>query len=77
MSGLAAGAAAAAAATVAEERLQRQRHLVLALRIFAKHNFDRGNAGHMTVNDPELPGHFWVNPLGRHFALMRRSDLHS
>ena len=64
-----------AAASVAEERLQRQRHLVLALRIFAEHNFDRGNAGHMTVNDPELPGHFWVNPLGRHFALMRRSDL--
>ena len=57
------------------ERLQRQQRLVVALRIFAKLNFDRGNAGHMTVRDPELPGHFWVNPLGRHFALMRRADL--
>ena len=63
------------AATPAEERLQRQQHLVIAFRIFAQLGFDRGNAGHMTVNDPEKPDHFWVNPLGKHFALIRRADL--
>src|SRR5437660_6578029 len=62
-------------ATVEEERQHRKQRLALAFRVFARFGFDEGVAGHITARDPERPDHFWVNPFGRHFALMRVSDL--
>ena len=64
-----------APASVAAERRHRQERLAAAFRIFARYGFDQGLAGHITARDPEWPDHFWVNPLGRHFARMRVSDL--
>ena len=61
--------------TVAEERLHRKQRLASAFRLFAKFGFSEGVAGHITARDPELHDHFWVNPFGMHFALIRVSDL--
>lgn len=58
-----------------EERAYLKGRLALAFRLFGKFGFDEGVAGHITLRDPVQPDHFWVNPLGRAFSLMRRSDL--
>lgn len=58
-----------------EEREYLKGRLALAFRLFGKLGFDEGVAGHITLRDPVRPDHFWVNPLGRAFTLMRRSDL--
>jgi ribulose-5-phosphate 4-epimerase/fuculose-1-phosphate aldolase len=60
---------------LAEERRHRQERLAGAFRIFARYGFAQGLAGHITARDPEWTDHFWVNPLGRHFARIRVSDL--
>jgi ribulose-5-phosphate 4-epimerase/fuculose-1-phosphate aldolase len=62
-------------ATHAEERLHRKQRLASAFRLFAKFGFSEGVAGHITARDPERPDHFWVNPFGMHFGLIRVSDL--
>ncbi|KAI9055021.1 hypothetical protein LZ554_002162 [Drepanopeziza brunnea f. sp. 'monogermtubi'] len=49
--------------------------LVLAFRIFAKYGFDEGVAGHITLRDPVKPDHFWVNPFGVAWPLLKASDL--
>jgi ribulose-5-phosphate 4-epimerase/fuculose-1-phosphate aldolase len=61
--------------SVAEERLHRKQRLAAALRVFARHGFDTGVAGHITARDPEYPDRFWVNPFGLHFGHIRVSDL--
>jgi ribulose-5-phosphate 4-epimerase/fuculose-1-phosphate aldolase len=61
--------------TAAEERLHRKQRLASAFRLFAKFGFSEGVAGHITVRDPEMTDHFWVNPFGMHFAHIRVSDL--
>lgn len=60
---------------VLTERRHRQTRLAAAFRIFARHGFDLGLAGHITARDPELTDHFWVNPLGVHFSRIKVSDL--
>ena len=60
---------------MAAERWHRKQRLAAALRIFAKLGFDEGIAGHITARDPERLDHFWVNPFGMHFGLIRASDL--
>jgi len=45
------------------------------LRLFGQFGFDEGLAGHITARDPEWPDHFWVNPLGMNFKLIRVKDL--
>ncbi|QDX22792.1 class II aldolase/adducin family protein [Pandoraea pnomenusa] len=62
-------------ADVSAERHHRQTRLAAAFRLFARHGFDLGLAGHITARDPELTDHFWVNPLGVHFSRIRVSDL--
>jgi ribulose-5-phosphate 4-epimerase/fuculose-1-phosphate aldolase len=57
------------------ERLHRKQQLAAAFRVFAKFGFSLGVAGHITARDPELPDHFWVNPLAVPFSQMRVSDL--
>ena len=60
-------------ASPAEERRHRLERLAGAFRLFSEFGFDEGVAGHIT--DPERLDHFWVNPFGLHFGLMRASDL--
>lgn len=58
-----------------DERLHRKQRLAGAFRLFARYGFDEGIAGHITVRDPELTDHFWVNPFGMYFGHIRVSDL--
>src|SRR5690349_6551092 len=62
-------------ATLEEERRHRKERLTAALRLFSRFGFDEGVAGHITARDPELTDHFWVNPYGMHFSLIKVSDL--
>ncbi|HEY0201123.1 MAG TPA: class II aldolase/adducin family protein [Burkholderiaceae bacterium] len=62
-------------ATSEAERLHRKQRLAGAFRLFARHGYDQGLAGHITARDPELHDHFWVNPFGLHFSRIRVSDL--
>ena len=60
---------------VDDERRHRKQRLAAALRLFGQLGFDEGIAGHITVRDPGRPDHFWVNPLGMSFRLIRVRDL--
>ncbi len=60
---------------VEDERRHRKQRLAAALRLFGHFGFDEGVAGHITARDPELLDHFWVNPLGMSFKLIRVKDL--
>ncbi|HLN15943.1 MAG TPA: class II aldolase/adducin family protein [Acidimicrobiales bacterium] len=60
---------------VAEERRHRKQRLAAAFRLFGRFGFGEGTAGHITARDPELPDHFWVNPLGMSFKQIRVKDL--
>jgi ribulose-5-phosphate 4-epimerase/fuculose-1-phosphate aldolase len=61
--------------SVEAEREDRKRKLASAYRLFGKFGFDEGVAGHITVRDPELHDHFWVNPMGVSFKQIKVSDL--
>lgn len=50
-------------------------HMAGAFRIFGRHGYAEGMAGHISVRDPILPNAFWINPLGVHFSLLRASDM--
>lgn len=58
-----------------QEREYLKGRLALAFRIFAKHGFDEGVAGHITLRDPVEPTSFWVNPFGVAWPLLKASDL--
>ena len=58
-----------------EERTHRKQRLAGAFRLFGAFGFSEGVAGHITARDPILTDHFWVNPFGMHFSLIRVSDL--
>jgi ribulose-5-phosphate 4-epimerase/fuculose-1-phosphate aldolase len=58
-----------------DERRHRKQRLAAAFRLFGHFGFDEGVAGHITARDPELLDHFWVNPLGMNFKLIRVKDL--
>lgn len=62
-------------ASFAEERAYIKARLAGAFRIFAHLNYDIGVAGHISVRDPERRDHFWVNPIGVHFSMIKASDL--
>ncbi|CAN8105239.1 unnamed protein product [Discula destructiva] len=61
--------------TPQEERDYRKQHLAAAFRVFAARGYDEGVAGHISVRDPILTDHFWLNPLSAHFSQIRVSDL--
>jgi ribulose-5-phosphate 4-epimerase/fuculose-1-phosphate aldolase len=61
--------------SVDEARRHRKQRLAAAFRLFGQFGFDEGVAGHITARDPELLDHFWVNPLGMNFKLIRVKDL--
>lgn len=51
------------------------KHLAGAFRVFGRKGYTEGSAGHVSVRDPVDPETFWINPLGKHFSLMKVSDL--
>jgi len=59
----------------AAERLHRRQRLAVAFRLFCRHGYEVGLAGHFSARDPILTDHFWLNPLGMSFAHIRASDL--
>jgi ribulose-5-phosphate 4-epimerase/fuculose-1-phosphate aldolase len=61
--------------SIEAQRCHRKQRLAAAFRIFAKLGFDEGIAGHITARDPERLDHFWVNPFGLHFGMIRASSL--
>jgi ribulose-5-phosphate 4-epimerase/fuculose-1-phosphate aldolase len=60
---------------VADERRHRKQRLAAAFRLFGHFGFDEGIAGHITARDPEHTDHFWVNPFGMNFKMIRVKDL--
>ncbi|MFJ6698939.1 class II aldolase/adducin family protein [Streptomyces sp. NPDC091272] len=61
--------------TVEQERQYRKEQLAAGFRLFGRFGFSEGVAGHITARDPEHPEHFWVNPFGTAFSLIKASDL--
>ncbi|KAI8658092.1 hypothetical protein NCS55_01083800 [Fusarium keratoplasticum] len=57
------------------QRQWMKEHMAAAFRFFAKHGYAEGIAGHISMRDPILPDHLWLNPYAKHFADMRASDL--
>ncbi|KAG7194823.1 uncharacterized protein KQ657_004504 [Scheffersomyces spartinae] len=52
-----------------------KQHMAGAFRIFGRKGFSEGSAGHISIKDPVDPATFWINPLNRHFSLIKASDL--
>ncbi|CAK7891955.1 hypothetical protein CAAN1_01S07866 [[Candida] anglica] len=50
-------------------------HMAGAFRVFGRKNYTEGSAGHISIKDPVVPGTFWINPLNKHFSLMKASDM--
>ncbi|KAL4906156.1 hypothetical protein BDW74DRAFT_139266 [Aspergillus multicolor] len=57
------------------ERQWIKEHMAAAFRVFGKQGFNEGISGHISVRDPVLKDHFWINPFGKHFSAMKASDL--
>ncbi|CAK9441697.1 uncharacterized protein LODBEIA_P55650 [Lodderomyces beijingensis] len=58
-----------------DEREWAKQHMAGAFRVFARKGYTEGTAGHISIRDPVDPQTFWINPLGKHFALIKASDL--
>ncbi|KAH0579576.1 Meiotically up-regulated gene 14 protein [Termitomyces sp. J132] len=50
-------------------------HLAAVFRYWGKMGYAEGNAGHITVRDPVLPGYYWMNPINVHYSTMTVSKL--
>ncbi|KAK5113232.1 hypothetical protein LTR62_003568 [Meristemomyces frigidus] len=50
-------------------------HLAAAFRVFGRHGYAEGIAGHISVRDPEHKDRFWINPLAVHFSMLKVSDM--
>ncbi|WP_019909892.1 class II aldolase/adducin family protein [Paenibacillus sp. HW567] len=58
-----------------DERQYRKERLAAAFRVFAKLGYEEGVMGHMSVRDPIKTDHYWTNPFGLGFGLIKASDL--
>lgn len=56
-----------------EERKWIKEHMAGSFRYWGKMGFGEGTAGHITVRDPVMPDHYWMNPFGMHFSLIKVS----
>ncbi|PSK34156.1 hypothetical protein B9Z65_8482 [Elsinoe australis] len=61
--------------TFATHRSEILSHMAGAFRVFSRRGYTEGMSGHISLRDPEFPTCFWTNPLGRHFGLLRASDM--
>ncbi|KAH9812188.1 Meiotically up-regulated 14 protein [Teratosphaeria destructans] len=59
----------------AQHRQWMLEHMALAFRVFARKGYTEGMSGHISLRDPENPHTFWTNPLGKHFGLLKASDM--
>ncbi|KAF2864933.1 class II aldolase/adducin N-terminal [Massariosphaeria phaeospora] len=50
-------------------------HMAGAFRVFAAKGLTEGMSGHISVRDPEHAHTFWTNPLAKHFATLKPSDM--
>ncbi len=50
-------------------------HMAGAFRVFGRKGYAEGSAGHISIRDPVRPDTFWINPLGKHFSMMKASDM--
>ncbi|CAD6579326.1 MAG: hypothetical protein CYPHOPRED_000852 [Cyphobasidiales sp. Tagirdzhanova-0007] len=57
------------------ERQWVKEHLAGAFQYWGKIGFGEGLSGHITVRDPVLEDHYWMNPFGMHFSCITVSDL--
>ncbi|KAL2854336.1 class II aldolase/adducin domain protein [Aspergillus pseudoustus] len=57
------------------ERQWIKEHMAAAFRYFGKQGFNEGISGHISVRDPILKDHFWMNPFAKHFSAIKASDL--
>ncbi|KAF9889173.1 hypothetical protein FE257_007662 [Aspergillus nanangensis] len=58
-----------------EKRKWMKEHMAAAFRYFGKEGFNEGISGHISMRDPILKDHFWMNPYAKHFSAMKASDL--
>ncbi|KAI5956380.1 hypothetical protein KGF54_000855 [Candida jiufengensis] len=58
-----------------DERKWIKQHMAGAFRVFGRKGYTEGTAGHISIRDPVDPNTFWINPLGKHFSLIKSSDL--
>lgn len=58
-----------------EHRQHILEHMAIAFRVFARKGYTEGMSGHISVRDCEWPHLFWTNPLGKHFGLLKASDM--
>ena len=62
--------------TFEEEREFRKLHQAAVLRWLGSQGYaNEGAGGHMTVRDPELHDHFWINPFSRSMNQVTPDDL--
>jgi len=62
--------------TLEAEREHRKLHHAAALRWLGYNGYNNeGAGGHVTVRDPILTDHFWINPHGKSFRYMKPEDL--
>lgn len=62
--------------TLEAERAHRKLHHAAALRWLGLNGYNNeGAGGHVTVRDPILTDHFWINPHGKSFRFMKPEDL--
>lgn len=61
--------------SIEKHRAHILQHMAGAFRVFARKGYTEGLAGHISVRDPENPHTFWTNPLGKHWSLIRASDM--
>lgn len=58
-----------------EKRKWMLQHMAGAFRVFARKGYTEGTAGHILIRDPVDPTTFWINPLGKHFGLLKALDM--
>ncbi|KAF7535352.1 hypothetical protein G7054_g5449 [Neopestalotiopsis clavispora] len=58
-----------------DKRIWIRQHMAAAFRFFGKNGYTEGTSGHISVRDPILPNHFWMNPFAVHFNQLKASDM--
>ncbi|KAJ5452367.1 hypothetical protein N7445_000550 [Penicillium cf. griseofulvum] len=58
-----------------EKRKWMKEHMAAAFRFFGKLGYGEGVSGHISMRDPILKDHFWMNPFAKHFSTIKASDL--
>ncbi|CCG24441.1 hypothetical protein CORT_0F02160 [Candida orthopsilosis Co 90-125] len=62
-------------ASAKDERKWVLQHMAGAFRVFARKGYTEGTIGHVSLRDPIDPTTFWINPMGKHFGLIKVGDL--